>query len=249
MRRVTGSLAVIAAITLAACAGDGSTTSNQQGGTAALTAAPTVATVPPDPTTAVSTTTVPSSLFSEPFEQPDGPLANGWTNPTSAPTMQVVGGMGSSDGAGAYRVAFKHHGVDVSGDWQIDVDVDAPTGDDEGVSVLLVDAAFKGVGFFAGNAVHIQEFTGGSEHINRTNNGRPGGGSPGHLAQHVRMTFRKATGEYVVYLDGEQWASASAPEDHFASTAGDTIVILAGSIHTPTYEATLDNLTLKGSIG
>jgi hypothetical protein len=129
------------------------------------------------------------------------------------------------------------HGVDVSGDWQIDFDVHAPLGiGDGGATVGLVDPSFTGWAVFAGNATHIQNYTGG-EHSNDTNDGRSA------EQQHITVTRRASDGLMRVYADGVLQGSTTDP----ARRAGDYLAVFLQSTASPSFEVWIDNLVVKDS--
>ena len=131
------------------------------------------------------------------------------------------------------------HGVNVSGDWQIDFDCHAPTGTgDGGAQVALLDATFTGWAIFAGNATHIANYTSGS-HLNRTNETRTLDDS------HITFTRRASDGLMQCFLDGVLQPNSFTD---LTRVAGLYLIVWNESNNSPTYETTMDNLVLRDTI-
>jgi hypothetical protein len=142
-------------------------------------------------------------------------------------------------------IAYKSHGVDVSGDWQIEFDVSAPLSIGHGgATVGLVNPADgSGYSVFIGNATHIQRYNPGGTHDNLTNNGRPGEGG-GQSANRVVFTHT-AAGDMQVYLDGVLWSWVNDTQ----RVAGKLLFIALQNADSPSFEATIDNIVVKDHIG
>lgn len=185
------------------------------------------------------------ATFTESFTQADGNLGNGWADLSSFggsnPIIQVASNIGTinrsaSDGNGAQKA----HGLAITGgqDWQVTFDMEGHlTTDAGGVSFLLINSSFTGLGFFLGNAVHVQEFTAGA-HDNITNVGRT------QRSNSVRITYENATNEAIVYLDGVNHASNTT-----TFVAGPICLVNLYDTGYPTTKATIDTIVLQDSIG
>ena len=194
-------------------------------------------------TTPPQSTTGPSLV--EAFNQPDGDLMNNWSSTGSDPMVKVVSGKGSTLNNTLISSAYKPHGVNVNGDWQIEFDVNAPLSIGHGgATVGLVNPA-DGAGYsvFIGNATHIQRYNPGGTHDNLTNSGRPGEGG-GQLANHVVFTHT-AAGIMRVYLDGVLWSSVNDTQ----RIAGSVLFIALQNTDSPSVETTIDNLVVQDHIG
>lgn len=184
-----------------------------------------------------------SSMF-ENFNLPDGDLSNGWLVPVGQPIIKIVSGKGSTLNSTQTHYAYKTHGLNVSGDWQLEFDVSAPLTIGSGGAVvgLVNPADGSGYSVFTGNAVHIQRYNPGGTHYNMTNNGRTGEGA-GQLANHVVFTHT-AAGNMEVYLDGVLWSHVNDTQ----RTAGSLLFVSMQNIDSPLFETTIDNLVLQDYI-
>lgn len=179
------------------------------------------------------------------FTQANG-AASGWT--VGAGGGLIVTSNKISSDSNTTRSGYRAHGLALASDiFQIDVDIDAPliVGNGGANVWLLNSGTFNGWGIFVGNAVHIQKVTGGIQ-SNLSNWGRPGEGSAGNLANHLKFT-RTAAGDMEVDLDGSWWGVAS--DSAYPASTLDSVILMVRNAGSPTYESTIDNLVISDAIG
>lgn len=195
--------------------------------------------------------------ISESFTQADGNLANGWTNDSGLgaadPIVQVLSNKGSTNGTTANYIALKVHGLSItatSAVWQLDADISAPLiVNDGGVTLCMINTDtvtpdLSGLGFFVGNALHVQKFAANGSFTHPTNVSRPGEASAGVLANHITMTHA-ANGDINMYLDGAAWGFINDTTAH----AGTSFYLSLSNATSPTNETTIDNIFLQDFIG
>jgi hypothetical protein len=212
------------------------------------TTAPRHTTTSTRPTTVSLTTAeaaVAAGTFIEQFNQPDGPLENGWSVDGTNLPIEVIDRHGSTKGSTEPFVSFKRHGLDLtSGVFELSFDgFTSLVVGGGGISVLLLDSSnFAGYGLFVGNAMHVQRWNPGGTRDNITNDGRPeeGSGSAG-----ARFTLtRDADGTFREYLDGKPYGSVTDT----VRSPGDVVVISIYHSSSPTVETTIDNLRIQDFI-
>jgi hypothetical protein len=192
------------------------------------------------------------ATFVEDYNRPDGDIGSPWNSNAGLggtdPILKIVSNRGSSLGsASAIFAAYVLHGLTLTGaTWQIDCDVSAPLiVGNGGVSVFLVDnAGGGGYGFFIGNAAHIYQVQPSGALVYITNQGRPGEGNAGVLANHVTMTHA-SNGDMAIYLDGASFGSVN---DTVYSASGAILYTSCFNTTSPTDETTIDNLVLRDAI-
>ena len=221
--------------------------------TAPTTTAPTATTSTP-PTTVWPTTAavaVGAGTLIEQFDQPDGPLANGWSGEGTTLPIEVLDRKGSTKGSTQTFLSYKRHGLDLtSGVFELSFDgFTSLVVGGGGISVLLLDSSnAAGYGLFVGNAMHVQRWNPGATpdnitHDNITNDGRPGEGS-GSSGGRFTLT-RDADGTFREYLDGKPYGSVVTDT---ARRPGDVVVISIYHASSPTVETTIDNLRIQDFI-
>ncbi|HKZ20296.1 MAG TPA: hypothetical protein VJQ57_09315 [Acidimicrobiia bacterium] len=177
------------------------------------------------------------------FTQADG-NAVGWGS-AGLTDLYVKSNRASSNGNTSLQYGgTRAHGITVSGDWQVDFDFYAPlVVGGGGVQIAMFDGSAIGWGCFVGNAVHIQEWTGGGAKTNQTNTGRTGEGSAGGSGGHCTMTHT-AAGVMKVYLDGVEWSTYTDA----TPAAGATLLVYVANLESSSYDAWMDNLTISDTI-
>jgi hypothetical protein len=180
----------------------------------------------------------------------DANLANGWASDAafggSSPLPVYKSNRGSTNNNTAIHVAWKLHGLTVSGDWQIDFDMTAPAiiGNGGVAVVLASNTTFQGWGVFLGNAVHVQKYNVGGTHSNLTNINRGHEGEAGTWPNHCTFTHRGSDGFMEVFLDSVSWANTT---DNTQS-AGNMCYFSIQDATSPTNEAWIDNLVVADAI-
>jgi len=217
--------------------------------TVPATTAPSQTTTSTPPTTASPATAaaaVADGTLIEQFDQPDGPLADGWTVDGKNPPLEVIDGHGSTKGSTEPFISYKRHGLDLtSGVFELSFDgFTSLVVGGGGISVLLLDSSnASGYGLFVGNAMHVQRWNPGGVRDNITNDGRPGEGS-GSSGGHFTLT-RDASGTLREYLDGKPYGSVVTDT---MRTPGDVVVVSIYHSSSPTVETTIDNLRVQNFI-
>lgn len=189
----------------------------------------------------VTTSSATSVTFD--FTQADGPVS-GFVASGGNLVPQVVGNRLQVTSSSVYEGNIVLTGVDVSGDFQFDLDCWAPTSIGAGsVGVTLINTG-TGNGFegLTANSTHIYGFVGGVRSSAYTNDPR----SVNPI--HVTFTHRASDGQTRMYLDGtlnSEWFITS-PTSIGAGTVALDIYMEAQNY--PSEVAWMDNLVISDTI-
>lgn len=183
------------------------------------------------------------SYFFDDLNQADGAPA-GWST-AGGTDWGVVSNKGSTNGSTALKTMAIAHGVDLSGDWEIQATINASTTiGNGGVTLGLADGTGVGYSLFAGNSSHVQirttGFAGGG---NLTNDARSS------RTTQVRMTYTSATNTFRTYHDGALTGTTVDTTNTAMMSGAVNLIVAIQETTAPTNECTVDDIYVADFIG